>query len=36
LGYRDEEEEVSNEIPEDVDEEEDDDGIDLFGSDMEK
>ncbi|CAM0139684.1 MCM DNA helicase complex subunit [Umbelopsis sp. WA50703] len=35
LGYRDEEEEVSNEIPEDVDEEEDDDGIDLFGSDME-
>jgi hypothetical protein len=36
LGYRDEDEEISNELADDVEEEEDDDGIDLFGSDMEK
>jgi hypothetical protein len=36
LGYRDEEEEVENIMEDEVDEEEDDDGIDLFGSDMEK
>ncbi|CAO3660804.1 unnamed protein product [Umbelopsis vinacea] len=35
LGYRDEDEEISNELADDVEEEEDDDGIDLFGSDME-
>jgi len=35
LGYRDEDEEISNEVADDIDEEEEDDGIDLFGSDME-